>query len=235
MDDPYLEPPFSESSSSNGTSNIALFVGLIVVAAIIIAIFMLRKKSTDSVALPPPPAPRVAAPPPSGPETLLVPDASLIPGPNKDAIQRQMGPPAPSPYKSYFGKQNQFADYKSGPVSDFVYRQAGNKVKVSALDCGSLDIFTEILQKNPIVIAAFTMKGCGHCEKMKPEFIEAASRSAVPFVTLDAKVAGDEMLRGLQIEGFPTIVRFEGGKAARKFEKLPRTADNFVSFGGAQV
>ena len=137
---------------------------------------------------------------------------------------------APTTVDAYSGKQPLWAEYVPGPQYDFNYNQPENRVKASVIEIASLDAFTDVLKNKPLVVAAFTMKGCGHCEQMKPEYIKAATKSSVPFLIMDEAVIGKDLLTKLNIKGFPTVIKFKEGQPFATFEKMPRTADNFVAF-----
>ncbi|HEY9815373.1 MAG TPA: protein disulfide isomerase family protein [Candidatus Obscuribacterales bacterium] len=83
-------------------------------------------------------------------------------------------------------------------------------------------------QGQPTVVA-FVAEGCGHCTALKPNFAEAATLARLPFLQVEYAQAGD-LCKALGINGFPTILRFEGGEKVAEY-RGDRSADSLAKFG----
>ncbi|CAG0899246.1 unnamed protein product, partial [Cyprideis torosa] len=78
--------------------------------------------------------------------------------------------------------------------------------------------FNEFVQSNPSVLVMFYAPWCGHCKKMKPQFVEAAAAmksEGIPGVlaAVDATVE-KELGKRFEVKGYPTIKYFQDGEFA---------------------
>lgn len=222
-----LPLPFSSDDDSGSGFPVMLVIIGVAIAAIVVYFLVFRKKHEP---VPPPkPVTAAAAPmPPSKPASILPPD-SIVPY-SVAATDRATRPMAPSGIDAYSGKQPLWAEYVPGPGYDFQYNQPENRVKASVIEVTSLEAFENVLKNKPTVVCAFTMANCGHCKNLKPEYINAATKTTVPLLLFDEAQAGRELIDKLGIKGFPTIIKFKDGLPFAKFENMPRTADNLVAF-----
>ena len=80
-------------------------------------------------------------------------------------------------------------------------------------------------------VCLFYAPWCGHCNEMKPEFIEAAKESPdVVHAMCDCENAvGQAALEKHSIQGFPTVRYYANGRLVDEHEG-PRTKDAFVSW-----
>ncbi|XP_025081188.1 protein disulfide-isomerase A5-like [Pomacea canaliculata] len=95
------------------------------------------------------------------------------------------------------------------------------------------DNFDSFLAANRKVLVMFYAPWCGHCKKMKPAYMSAATRlmTEVP----DAKLAAvdatkyRELANTYSIKGFPTLKYFEGGKEISDYGG-GRSEEDLVNF-----
>ncbi|XP_013389215.1 protein disulfide-isomerase A5-like [Lingula anatina] len=92
--------------------------------------------------------------------------------------------------------------------------------------------FDEYVKDHPSVLVMFYAPWCGHCKKMKPEYVQAAAQLkeegvegilAAVDATKERKAA-----ETLKVQGFPTVKYFKDGEYAFDFNE--RTADKLVEF-----
>lgn len=81
---------------------------------------------------------------------------------------------------------------------------------------------------NKRAVVAFVMNGCGHCEHMLPAFMEAGSKSKIPFFIVERSAAPQHMQK-YSIRGFPTIFLFENNTPVKTFEQA-RTVEKLLEF-----
>ena len=65
---------------------------------------------------------------------------------------------------------------------------------------------TEVLNRSPIVVVVFTLKGCGHCEIYRPKFTKVAAPYAdyVPIVMADGNDPRfQDLANRLNVQGVP--------------------------------
>lgn len=220
-----LPLPFSENSENN-SSVMLVAIGVIVAAVVLWFVFFRNKPAPSKITGPSPP-------PPTKPvqrqqqQQPPMPD-SIVPF-SVAASDRATRPLAPNGIDAYSGKQPLWAEYQAGPQYEFQYNQPENRVKTSVIEVTSVEAFEQVLKNKPVVVVGFTMKGCPHCVSAKPEYIAAATKTAVPMLLLDEANA-HSIVEKLGIKGFPTFIKFKDGLPFAKFENMPRTSDNFVAF-----
>jgi thiol-disulfide isomerase/thioredoxin len=222
---PYLDADVDVGGSS---SNSKWLIGGIVLLVVAVVVYLLMKPKTNnnSKAVKSTPPPAVAATPPPPPPP---PRVSYLPT-SPEARMLPVNAPEPTPFDVYSGREQTFAEYLPGPQYELAFRQPANEVKVALIDCQSSDMFQEIVVNNKKeVVCAFTSKGCGHCQQMKPEYEKAAGQAPIPFMIIEQSAAGDNLLKNYGIKGFPTILRFRDGLPVATFNG-PRTAENFIRF-----
>ncbi|KAH3868542.1 protein disulfide-isomerase A5-like [Dreissena polymorpha] len=94
------------------------------------------------------------------------------------------------------------------------------------------DTFTDYLATHSSVLVMFYAPWCGHCKKMKPEYVEAAQKMVAEEIdgalaAVDATV--DKKLgEQFKVQGFPTVKYFKDGEF--KFDVNERTADKIMEF-----
>nr|XP_037278569.1 LOW QUALITY PROTEIN: protein disulfide-isomerase A5-like [Rhipicephalus microplus] len=130
---------------------------------------------------------------------------------NKDAIVKFMKNPQQQPKKP---KEQAWSD----EPSDVVHLTE--------------ETFQPTLQKNPSVLVMFYAPWCGHCKKMKPEYVSAAATLKSEGVAgiLAAVDATKERSLGSQfnVSGYPTVKYFENGVFA--YDVNLRVASKIVEF-----
>lgn len=232
MSDPNLldfpETTPSEIGSAQGGQSQSGWIWIVVGAIVVFGLIMMcnnSKKNASAMKKPMSSPPSLRdSPPRDSPPRMTLPTSA-------EARPQQINAPEPAPYNTYSGREPQYAEYVPGQNYNLAYRQPQNQVKISLIECKSADMFHEIVIKNKKdVVCAFTSEGCGHCKQMKPEFLKAAEKSMIPFLNIDAKVAGPDMLKAYNIQGFPTVILFRSGQPISEFKNMPRTADNFLAF-----
>ena len=81
----------------------------------------------------------------------------------------------------------------------------------------------------------FSMQGCGHCTRAVPEFEKAAemaaSRGIYMGVVRSETPYGRAQIEHAKITGFPTIIGYHNGHAAR--HSGPRSAESFLEFAAS--
>lgn len=99
--------------------------------------------------------------------------------------------------------------------------------------------FKDQLKKHKIVLVMFYAPWCGHCKKMKPDYLTAArelqSEGFPKCLAMVDCTANPEVTEEYQISGFPTIKLFKNGKfiadytGKRTVEDIKRFALNHLS------
>jgi len=224
-----------------------LFPALIGVAVILLVLLLVRllTKKRDGNA-PAPPAVQYAAVPQQRAFPRNVP---------RFPVQQQQQPQQPSGPQAYNNGNMQFSSYKSGPAAgngqvakmlDQRYVQAESQPysdnKMSAYQNyaevvgsqGQAQNWDEaafnklVLQQKIPALVAFTMSGCGHCERLKPAFAEAAKHAKIALAMVERGSAGS-LPEKYQVRGFPTIILFQGGEAIKVYQG-DRSVDSLVQF-----
>jgi len=118
----------------------------------------------------------------------------------------------PSVVHSYGPTQNpeRYSDNRSVPYSSGAISYAS----VSARPCADLDegqFRKTVMANQEPALVMFHASWCGPCKATLPNFRQAALVSKRRFVAIEDSVAGD-LKQQCQIKGFPTILKFEGGK-----------------------
>lgn len=85
-----------------------------------------------------------------------------------------------------------------------------------------------ILQQKEPALVAFVMQGCGHCENMKPAFVQAAKHAKIALVMLERSQAG-ALPQKYSVRGFPTVILFRAGEAVRVYNG-DRSAQSLAHF-----
>ncbi len=111
--------------------------------------------------------------------------------------------------------------------------------KVVQLD--SSNFSQKVYNNEEVMLVAFAAPWCGHCKALLPEWEDAASRlegSGASLGWVDA-TANESLAQEYQIQGFPTIKVFPGGKGKSSSTAMEyeggRQADNIVSYALAEV
>lgn len=99
-------------------------------------------------------------------------------------------------------------------------------------DPNSVNTLNNMIGGNHAMVLYY-MTGCGHCEMMKPEWIEFEQEAvSMPFEIIIARVNRDVMdnvRADHDVLGFPTIYHLYDGKKQREFES-PRSKEEFHRF-----
>ena len=78
-------------------------------------------------------------------------------------------------------------------------------------------------------MVVFSASWCGYCKQLKPLWEQASSMNKVAsWKTVDCDDRQNPLIKKLNVQGFPTIVKLSGGKVY-KFKK-ERTLENLLSF-----
>lgn len=93
--------------------------------------------------------------------------------------------------------------------------------------------FKEEFKNNDILLVMFYAPWCGHCQKMKPEYIAAAhDLQSAGFSKCLAMVdctLNPEITEKFNIKGFPTLKLFQNGKYVKDY-KGDRTVEAIKKF-----
>jgi len=172
------------------------------------------------------------------------PDGSQYPPQASPTLQQAMGSPF---YQG--GQQASGGNPEVAKMLDQRYQQVMsqpyNDMKMAAYNSYSEQVNSQhavqslneeafnkrILQQREPALVAFTMQGCGFCEKMKPNFAEAAKNAKITLAVVDRADAG-QLLQKFSIQGFPTIILFRGGEAVKKYNG-DRSAASLAEFANA--
>uniref|UniRef100_W5MK62 protein disulfide-isomerase n=1 Tax=Lepisosteus oculatus TaxID=7918 RepID=W5MK62_LEPOC len=97
------------------------------------------------------------------------------------------------------------------------------------LELGDAD-FDGAVAQHETVLVEFFAPWCGHCQKLAPEYEEAATRlkGAVPLAKVDC-TAHSETCSRFGVNGYPTLKIFRNGQESSAYDG-PRTADGIVSY-----
>lgn len=189
------------TTSSNKKSNALVIIVLILAALASILIYKRYQKRKSHTS--PQPAP------PSQQPIVMQP----VPQPQQQQQQDpRYGQAVNKPYHD-----NKLEAYSSGD----------NNGQLLQLDEGRFNKL--VIQQQQPALVAFTMAGCGHCERMKPAFAEAASKAKIALALLDKSNCSDALLRKYNVQGFPTILLFRSGEVAQAYNG-DRSVDSFVKF-----
>lgn len=97
------------------------------------------------------------------------------------------------------------------------------------IECENFKQFQEVTNGPRACVMAFA-DWCGHCQKCKPAFAQAARMSTVPFFLVNIeKVFNQEQMKQYGIEGFPTFLLFSKGQVL-KTHTGGRSASDFAQF-----
>ncbi len=88
-----------------------------------------------------------------------------------------------------------------------------------------------VLQQKQPALVAFVMDGCGHCERMKPNFDEAARNAKIALIMIERGQAG-ALPQKYGVRGFPTIALFRGGELVKMYSG-DRSAQSLAEFANA--
>ncbi|CAH1967592.1 unnamed protein product [Acanthoscelides obtectus] len=93
--------------------------------------------------------------------------------------------------------------------------------------------FTQTLKKRKVVLVMFYAPWCGHCKRMKPDYIEAAkdlaSQGYDQCMAMVDCTENPEVTEEYEISGFPTVKLFKDGKFVTDY-KGKRTTEDIKSF-----
>ncbi|THH27150.1 hypothetical protein EUX98_g7025 [Antrodiella citrinella] len=100
--------------------------------------------------------------------------------------------------------------------------------------------FKKIMKQNTTSAVAFVAPWCGHCQKMAPEYSQAALGlyPLVPFYAVDCDKQDNKALCSQQgVQGFPTIKLYPRGKQAKPipYETAERTASGFFYWASRNI
>lgn len=94
------------------------------------------------------------------------------------------------------------------------------------------DQLVALWTKQPVVVA-FMADGCGWCQKLKPEYHQAAKKSKVNLYTMYAQRDGVmPILKQFNIRGFPTVYKLYNGQIVSEY-KGNRTADDIAAWASS--
>ena len=118
-----------------------------------------------------------------------------------------------------------YADNKMPAYQNYA-EAVGAQGQVQALNEEAFN--KRILQQKEPALVAFVMQGCGHCDHLKPDFVEAAKHSKIALVVVERSGAGG-LLQKYGIRGFPTILMFRGGDNVATYTG-DRSVQSLVNF-----
>ncbi|KAF9224091.1 thioredoxin-like protein [Gyrodon lividus] len=100
--------------------------------------------------------------------------------------------------------------------------------------------FRKVMKSNRTSVVAFVAPWCGHCQRMAPEYSNAAGNLSplIPFYAIDCDAELNKLLCASQeIQGFPTVKLFpRGGQLpGQKYEAGERTSSNFIKWASRSV
>ena len=101
-------------------------------------------------------------------------------------------------------------------------------------ECSSLKDMEEIIANNDKVVVMFMAPWCSHCQSTKPQYADAAQKSATPMLMMDcdAHMKDPDALKKYNIEGFPTIQKYANGRMSGVYTGDRSSAD-LVTFSKA--
>jgi thiol-disulfide isomerase/thioredoxin len=141
-------------------------------------------------------------------------DGPSLPASAKTQLDQRYKKPPSNPYQD-----NNLPAYAS--YSDAVNTQG----QVQQWDTATFNKVA-LQQKQPVLVA-FMMNGCGHCERMKSAYAEAAKNAKIPLAAIIG--ADQQLLQKYEIRGFPTVLLFRGGEMVKKYMG-DRSAADLVRF-----
>ncbi|ERL92070.1 hypothetical protein D910_09392, partial [Dendroctonus ponderosae] len=150
-------------------------------------------------------------------------------------------------YFSYFNKKvlpynegrtkKDFVQYMSNPMQIVNVSNAAPAEETWSLDSAILRLddrnFSAELQKNDFVLVMFYAPWCGHCKRMKPDYISAAQQLEAEglkkcLAMVDC-TENPDLMEKYEIQGFPTIKLFKKGAYLADY-KGKRTAGDIKQF-----
>ncbi len=88
--------------------------------------------------------------------------------------------------------------------------------------------FQTLLDNKKPFVVAFMAQFCGFCTIIKPEYVEAAKKSQIPFYTMYSSQPGaSSVLNKYNIGGFPTVLKFKNGQKVEEYNGV-RKADSIA-------
>ena len=88
-------------------------------------------------------------------------------------------------------------------------------------------------EKHGLIVYWFHRPGCGHCDKMEPEWAKAEKLMAGSSATLKridtSKPANKELANNFEIDGVPQVIKISPNGARVKYDG-DRTADDMVTW-----
>lgn len=134
----------------------------------------------------------------------------------------------------FFFQETDFIQFMSNPDQLSYTPPASNNdwSDPSLLNLNDLN-FNDQLKKHEIVLVMFYAPWCGHCKKMKPEYVTAAKELSAEgrskcLAMVDCTVNPD-VTEKYNIEGFPTLKLFRHGTFVTDY-KGPRTVEDIKKF-----
>ena len=98
----------------------------------------------------------------------------------------------------------------------------------SARTLNTKEFFDLVQGQKKTVVVAFVSDGCGHCQDMKPKYHEAAKMSRLGMFLVDY-ATDPKPAESLNINGFPTILRFEQGEPVQEYQG-DRSTESLIAF-----
>lgn len=95
----------------------------------------------------------------------------------------------------------------------------------------------DIIASGDVCFVMYMAPWCGHCQKTKPAFHEAASKcpkTVFIMMDCDAHMKNEEAMKKHGIEGFPTMKLYKDGKHTGSYSG-DRSADDIAKFAMAGV